>query len=194
MEDWELALFKSVCSPMLQCYRDLKYLTGLRKGDLLTLTRSSLTDEGIYVVPRKTRKKHPRTGKEIQSKPMLFVWTQELLDIVARITALKKGRAVTSVYLFATREGQCYYDVDKSRAHGFDAIWKRYMAKAKRLAEGQGRVLEHFTEHDIRAKNASDEVNEGEAQQRLGHATVKATKIYRRKVQRVAPLTRPTAK
>ncbi len=41
----------------------------------------------------------------------------------------------------------------------------------------QARVLEHFTEHDIRAKNASDEVNEGEARQRLRHATVKATKI-----------------
>jgi integrase len=55
-------------------------------------------------------------------------------------------------------------------------------------------MLKHFTEHDIRAKNASDEANEAEAQQRLGHATVKATKTYRRKVQRVAPLTRPTAK
>ena len=54
------------------------------------------------------------------------------------------------------------------------------MSKAKRRAEVQGQVLEHFTEHDIRAKNASDEVNEAEAQQ-LGHATVKATKIYRRK-------------
>jgi integrase len=194
VEHWELALFRSVCSPMLQCYCDLKYLTGLRKEDLLTLTRSSLTEEGIYVVPRKTRKRHPRTGKEIQSKPMLFVWTAELQDVVARITALKKGRAVKSVFLFATRAGQCYYDIDKSRADGFDAIRKRYMAMAKRQAEAQGQVLEHFTEHDIRAKNASDEINEAEAQQRLGHATVKATKIYRRKIQRVTPLTRPTAK
>ena len=35
--------------------------------------------------------------------------------------------------------------------------------------------------------------SEAEAQQRLGHATVKARKIYRRKVQRVAPLTRHLA-
>jgi hypothetical protein len=48
-------------------------------------------------------------------------------------------------------------------------------------------VLEHFTEHDIRAKNASDKANEAKAQQQLGHATVMV-------VQRVAPLTRPAAK
>lgn len=190
VEDWELELFKSVANPMLRCYCDLKYLTGLRKGDILTIREASLTEEGIYVVPRKTRKLHPRTGKEIQAKPMLFLWTQELREVLARIHRLKKGRAIGSVFLFATRDGQCYYDMERSRSDGFDAIWKRCMAKAKAEAERQGRTLEHFTEHDIRAKNASDELNEGNAQQRLGHATVKATKAYRRKVQKVAPLCR----
>ena len=190
VEDWELELFKSVASPLLRCYCDLKYLTGLRKGDILTIREASLIDEGIYVVPRKTSKLHPRTGKEIQAKPMLFLWTQELREVVTRIRGLKKGRAIGSVFLFATRGGQCYYDVERSRSDGFDSIWKRYMAKAKIEAEKQGRPLEHFTEHDIRAKNASDEVNEVDAQQRLGHATVKATKTYRRKVQKVALLRR----
>ncbi len=67
------------------------------------------------------------------------------------------------------------------------------MAKEKIEAEKQGRQLEHFTEHDIRAKNASDEVNEVDAQRRLGHATMKATKTYRRKVQKVAPVHRKDA-
>ncbi len=95
--------------------------------------------------------------------------------------------------LHALRDGPCYYDAERSRSGGFDSIWKRYIAKAKIEAEKQGRPLENFTEHDIRAKNASDEVNEVDAQQRLGHATVKATKTHRRKVQKVAPLHRKDA-
>jgi integrase len=188
VEDWELDLFKGLCNPTLRCYIDLKYLTGLRKGDLLTLTENSLTETGLYVVPRKTRKKHPRTGKEIQPKAMLFAWTEELGEAVSRIRALKKGHAMRSQYLFATRNGDCYYDIERSRADGFDAIWKRYMAKAKVRAKVIGKVLEHFTEHDIRAKNASDEIDSAVAQERLGHATVRATKIYRRKTQTVQPL------
>jgi len=68
------------------------------------------------------------------------------------------------------------------------------MALAKNEAGKQGRTLEHFAEHDIRAKNASDQTNEAKARQRLGHATVKATKTYRRKVQKVEPPHRKDAK
>lgn len=188
--DWELEIFKAVSSPMIRAYCDLKYMTGLRKGDILTLTRSSLTEEGIYVAPRKSQRKHPKTGEQLLMREQTFEWTDELRAAVDAVLALKKGRAIHSVYLFSTRDGKSYYDIEKSRADGFDAIWKRYMAKAKEEAKRQGKVLEHFTEHDIRAKNASDEENEAEAQKRLGHASVKQTRDYRRKVDKVQPLRR----
>lgn len=119
---------------------------------------------------------------------MLFAWTDALRDTVARVRALKKGRALRSQYLFTTRNGDGYYNAERRLADGFDAIWKRYMAKAKLRARELGKELEHFTEHDIRAKNASDEIDSAVAQERLGHATVRATKIYRRKTQTVQPL------
>jgi len=62
VEDWEvlecLALApmrKSGSVHTIQAYIRLKLLTGLRQGDLLRLTESMLTEDGILVTPRKTQ-------------------------------------------------------------------------------------------------------------------------------------------
>jgi len=49
VEDAELLAFKNVSSHSLSNYVDFKYLTGIRKGDILNLRLDALTDEGIAV-------------------------------------------------------------------------------------------------------------------------------------------------
>ena len=70
-------------------------------------------------------------------------------------------------------------------ANGFDSIWQRFMAKV--LAETK--VTDRFTEHDLRAKCASDAESLEHAQQLLAHAEAATTKrIYRRRGEVVRPL------
>ena len=57
-----------------------------------------------------------------------------------------------------------------------------------RLLE-ETRITERFTEHDLRAKCASDAESLGRAQQLLGHADSRITeRVYRRKPEIVRPL------
>lgn len=205
VEQWELDYFKKYASPMIQAYCDFKDLTGMRKGDILTLTEFNLRPEGIRYVQRKRKRIiDPRTGQELRPKERLILWTDELCDVVERIKALRRRRRVrvngkrvsapcaTSSYLFATINGTCYYDTDAARADGFDAIWKRYMAKAKAAAAVEGFALEHFTEHDIRAKVGSDAVDEGreDGNKLLGNTPQMFRKAYDRSIERVVPMTR----
>ena len=90
---WELA------QPVLRLAMELALVLGLRPGDLLSLNRSHLTDDGILIKPSKTAK---RTGKSL-----LFEWTDELEDLVARA---KRVRPVASFYLLPNPRGQRYSD------------------------------------------------------------------------------------
>lgn len=202
VEDAELEFFKQHASPLIRAYCDFKYLTGMRKGDILTLTRAHLQAEGIRYSPRKTRKRHPRTG-EMMARDRLVVWSAELRSIVERVLALRqrrrmrvKGKRIPlpeSIYLFATKNGTPYYNESKAKADGFDAIWKRYMAKAKVAAEEAGWTLRHFTEHDIRAKAGTDAAEAGQQGHKLlGNSEKQFRAAYDRGVERVAPLSRKT--
>ncbi len=63
--------------------------------------------------------------------------------------------------------------------------WQRFMA---RVIE-ETKVTEHFTEHDLRAKVASDATTLEHARSLLAHADSRTTdKIYRRKAERIKPL------
>lgn len=203
VEDAELELFKQHASPMIRAYCDFKYLTGMRKGDILTLTRANIQSEGIRYVQRKTRKRHPRTGEMI-ARERLVMWTSELRAVVERIYALRQRRRMRvngkrvplpdSIYLFAAKNGTPYYDEARAKADGFDSIWKRYMAKAKAAAEAAGLPLRHFTEHDIRAKSGTDAAEAGQQGHKLLGNTEKQFKAaYDRGVERVVPLSRKKA-
>ena len=61
--DKEMDVFLRGASELLRCYCALKELTALRKGDLLTLGVADLKEEGIAVMPRKGRRRNPRTGE-----------------------------------------------------------------------------------------------------------------------------------
>ena len=89
--DRELEFLKQHASPMICAYCDFKYLTGMRKGDILTLQKSALQEDGIRYVQRKVRRQNPKTG-ERKGKERLIVWTPELREVVARILALRRRR------------------------------------------------------------------------------------------------------
>lgn len=168
VQDWELNAFLSVASDLIKRYTVLKLMTGLRKGDMLSIKIADLKEDGIHVTQNKTGKK------------LIFIWDEELRQAVADIRALP--RKVGSLYLFATRTGQPYIKENKITS-GFDSIWDRYMATAIEKTK----LVERFTEHDLRAKAASD-AEEAHAIENLDHSSPALTKkVYRRKEKVVLP-------
>jgi integrase len=172
IEDWEITEALKVASPFIAAYIRLKLNTGLRRGDLLSIKLSDITEAGLQVSPRKTA---GSTGKR-----MVYLWSDELRQAVNQ--AMQIRRKTNSQWLFHTNTGQPYIK-DDGNAAGFSSIWQRFMAKV--LAETK--VKERFTEHDLRAKVASD-VDAEHARKLLGHATAQITqKVYRRRPEYVVP-------
>jgi len=169
--DDELELAQTVASPFLLAYIEFKGLTGLRKGDILRIQLSDIKPDGIHVTPHKTA---DSTGRK-KTIPR----TPDIEQAIAAIMALR-GK-VSGLYLFCTRAGAPYIDADGVTS-GFDSVWQRFMAKVVALG------IERFTEHDLRAKVASD-TDAGHAQALLDHSTGKMTNDYRRKAEVVQPAT-----
>lgn len=159
---------------MIQAYIELKILTGLRQGDMLRLRMNDIKDDGIYVTPSKTQ---GSTGKAI-----IIKWTSDLKKAVDAVKSIRP--LLFTQWLFCNRRGECYIN-EHGIAEGFKSSWQRFM---DRLLQDK-LIVERFTEHDLRAKNASDSVTVEEAQRRLGHSDSKITsKVYRRKAEVVEPL------
>lgn len=172
IEDWELAEALTVAPPKLLGYIRVKLLTGLRRGDLLSIRILDLHTDGIHVTPRKTASS---SGKSI-----VIEWSEELKAAIKDIRRL--DNKISSLFLFHTRKGQSYMSEDGT-ANGFDSLWQRFMKKA--LTSTKLRLK--FTEHDLRAKVASD-VALDHAQLLLGHTSPATTeRIYRRKPIEVKP-------
>jgi integrase len=150
-------------------------LIGLRRGDLLRLRMADITDSGIKVTPRKTA---GTTGIT-----RTFEWSPELR---AAVDMAKAARPLhIAPWLFCTNKGEGYFDEDTGRPHGWNSMWQRFMARLLKNTK----IKERFTEHDLRAKCASDAESLGRAQQLLGHADSKITeRVYRRKPEVVRPL------
>ena len=161
-DDEFLAVY-NLASPRIQITMDLALLTGLRRGDILSLTRDQLTEEGIFVQIGKT------------GKAIIIEYTPDLISALER--AKKLAPQVPGQYLIRTLSGSPY------TPSGFSANWKRLMRKAVKTG------IEPFTFHDLRAKSASDTVDINEASARLGHSSVSITqRIYVRAPRRVRPL------
>jgi integrase len=181
VEDWEIAEALSLeprrrkgSLHAVRAYIKIKLLTGLRRGDLLRLRTSDLRDDGIHVEPHKTAK---TTGKRI-----VIEWTPTLRQA---IDEAKAARPVDiGPYLFCTKRGDPYVSED-GRANGWDSMWGRFMDRV--LTETK--IKDRFTEHDLRAKCASDAETLEHAQQLLAHADSATTRrVYRRRPERVKPL------
>lgn len=150
---------------MVQCAMDLAVLTGLRPGDLLSLTRENLTDDGIEIATSKT------------GKALLIEWSPALRSAVKRAQKLPPQ---VRQPLICNKQGKAY-TVD-----GFNTIFYRAMGKA--IEDPENGLSERFQFRDLRAKSASDDTAEA-ASKRLGHASPAITeKVYRRKAERVKPL------
>lgn len=175
VEDWEIEESLKVANPFLTAYIKLRLMLGLRRGDMLSIKLSDLKEDGIHVTPRKTQ---TTTGKS-----SVYEWTDELRSAVKQVK--KIPCKVGSIWLFHTRGGKPYITED-SKANAFDSLWQRFMKKV--LTETK--VTERFTEHDLRAKVASDTEIE-HARQLLGHSSSEITdKVYRRKANKIKPLSR----
>ena len=138
-------------------------LTGLRKGDILTLRMEDIREDGIHTKIQKT------------NKAQIISWTPALKDCVGRIIEFRN--VDISPWLFCKQNGQCYYVEGKSS--GFDTMWKRYRESLD---------LSDIRIHDLRAKTASDFENERDAQALLAHENLRMTKAYIRKPKTVRPL------
>jgi integrase len=154
---------------MCQAYIRLKLLTGLRKSDLLRLRTEQCKDDGVHLTTGKT------------GKPIIITWTDELRQAVADAKAVRPVHI--SPFLFCNRAGECYV-TDEGRTGSFDSVWQGFMERVK--AETG---IDHFTEHDLRAKTASDAEDLARAQELLTHSSAAMTeKTYRRKAAKVRPL------
>jgi integrase len=181
VEDWEIIEVLSLESKrkkgsvlVLQAYIRIKLLTGLRRGDLLRLTSADMKEDGIHVTPSKTQSS---SGKRV-----IIEWSSELR---AAVEAAKGVRPVDiSPWLFCTRKGEGYVDEIKGTASGWDSMWQRFM---ERILD-ETNVKERFTEHDLRAKCASDAESLEHARALLAHADSQLTqRVYRRRPERVKP-------
>jgi integrase len=171
--DEELARFRTdFAGDFLNAYLELKGLTGLRKGDLLAINHSDFQAGHMVVVPRKTKAK--------KTRPLRFKMTADMDAAVAAIKTLP--RPIGSIWLFCTRKGQPYINTEDGTTSGFDSIWQRRMKKWVDAGN------ERFTEHDLRAKVASDMATDIEAQEQLDNSSAALNKkVYRRKGKVLQP-------
>ncbi len=165
--DAELAAFLIHCNPKLTAWIGLKMLTGLRQGQMRALRVSDWRDDALW-------------GPKAKGGRTLVFHGPGLAEAVDEVLRTHHGEQFRSVYLLCTRQGNQY------TADGFRAIWQRAMRKHVD-AGGQ-----RFTEHDLRAKVASDSESLHLAQARMGHQTPNTTsRVYRRGPQVVTVLSRP---
>ena len=150
VEDWEIVealslkpTRKSGSVLMIQAYTRIKLLIGIRRGDMLRLRESDITDAGITVKPHKT----------INSTGVIrtFEWTPALR---AAVDMAREARPIDiAPWLFCTKHGEGYFNEDTGQATGWDSMWQRFMTRLLK----DTKIKERFTEHDLRRKAGSDE-------------------------------------
>mgnify|MGYP003984487513 CR=1 FL=1 len=157
---------------------------GLRQQDLLTIRRSDITDTHLISVNLKTKKKLRFPLYDTEGQPTTV---RLALDIVERFYAERNSKRtvpIMSPWVFYNRNGDGYYNIERREASGFKSIWQRSMKKALDTTK----LVERFTEHDLRAKVGSDVESDIDAQKLLAHANAATTqKHYRRRGATVVP-------
>lgn len=181
VEDWEVLECLSLSNTRkkgsvlaIQAYMRLKLMTGMSRSDMLRLTASNMKGDGIHIQRHKTA---ASTGKRT-----IYEWTPELR---AALDMAKAARPALSPFIFCNRKGEGYINEQTGESHSWDSMWQRFMDRVLR----ETKVENRFTEHDLRAKCASDADTLEHARALLSHADARTTDaIYRRKPERVKPL------
>ena len=154
--DDELDAFLEHATSMVRAYVTLKMLTGLRQGQILGLERAQWDGERLTVPAAKN-------GRTV---------VYEGPGLAEAIVALSEcgGKFRSMRWVLSTRNASRY------TSDGFRSIWHRCM---KKYVDTGG---ERFTEHDLRAKVASDSGNLSSASSRMGHQSEATTnRVYRRR-------------
>jgi integrase len=143
----------------------IAFLTGKGQGQILRLSRSQISDEGIEFAKRKG-------GARV-----LVTWSNELRATIDESLAMPSR--ISPNFVVHTKTGSPY------SSDGFKKGWQALMRKW--VAQGG----ERFTFHDSRAKATTDVIEQGrKASELTGHkleSTV--TKIYdRRHIRKSAPV------
>jgi integrase len=160
--DWQ-AVYR-MAPPMMQCAMDLALLTGLRRGDLLALSKDHCKDDGLHVMTQKTK------------TALVIAYSDELRGTQASVVHRPRFRRTA---IIATDHG-------KRMAPG-DLFRRWWQLPTRAFPKGQ----EHrrFRWHDIRAKSASDSASIAEASERSGHSSQAITsRFYMRGARTVKPL------
>ncbi len=151
----------ALATERMQIAMDLASNIGQRRGDILKIRpRDDFTDKGILISQGKTK------------AAVLVKWSPGLRASVKRAQALKPD--LPREFLLRTEEGTGY------TRSGFGANWQRLMTKALKL----GVISKRFKFHDLRAKAATEKAEQGtdkDAQELLGHKSVKTTGGYIRR-------------
>lgn len=182
IEDWEI--IEALALPprrkkgsvlAIQAYMRIKLMTGMARSDLLRLrVDQHIKGDGIHIQRHKT--------ETSSGKRTVYQWSPELK---AAVEQAKVVRPVLSPFLFCNKFGRGYIDDETGSTDGWDSMWQRFMSRV--LTDTK--VIESFTEHDMRAKCASDASTLEQARALLSHADARTTdRIYRRKPERVDPL------
>ncbi len=183
VEDWEIVECLALPSPskqggvaVIQAYIRLKLLTGMGRGDLLRLEPARhFKEDGIH------NQRHKTAGST--GKRTIYSWTPALRAAVAEATAVRPVHI--SPFLFCNRRGEGYFNEETGSPPGWKSMWQRFFVRVLK----ETKVIEHFTEHDLRAKVASDANSLQHAAELLAHADSRITeRVYRRKATIVRPM------
>ena len=181
IQDWEMAEVMSLPVPVGKAARNVeltklyirfKYMTALRRVDIINLKLSDIKSDGIHVTPSKT---------EHSTGVRLILQWDDLGELRSLVEEIKKvaPRRIGDSYLFVTSKGEQF------TKNTFDSMWGRFR---KRLLAST-KLEENFIDSDIRAKNNGDTDDIVEASERAGHSTTATTnRVYRRKPRKVKPL------
>jgi integrase len=167
-DDGFAAVYK-YARPAVRVAMDIALLTGLRRENLVQLSRRNDTAEGLKVKALKG------------GKWLLFKWTPELRAAIDRGYALWPRKYPTPI-------DQPIILAKGRKAFTGDGLWQAFAA-ARDAAIKAEELAEPFTLHDIRAKSSSDTESLEVASARLGHMSTATTeRVYRRKAREVEPL------
>jgi integrase len=151
----EFQAIRAVAKPRLQAVMDLCYLTGQRIGDVLTIKRTDLREDGIYIEQQKTGAK------------LTVSWTPELRAAVDRAKALHGP--VAGLYVVKGTVGS------EGKPLAYKVIWKDWKVACAEAGVADANI------HDLRAMSGTEAEAQGmDPQALLGHTDRKMTKRYLR--------------
>lgn len=155
-DEYELVydIAKNSAYPHFAPAMELAYLCRARRGEVFSLKKDTLIDDGIYL----------ERGKGSCSE--ITLWTQRLKNAVKATEAINKQAPtpISGAYLLHDKKGL------KFTKNALDTGWQRIIAKA--LVSG---LQDNFTFHDLKAKGISDHEHK-----HGGHRSGKMKLVYDR--------------